>query len=66
MRLTGRIEKIEASPAYQARRDDAKRRELCRIMMGKLKTIYGMSHDEARAYLISQRVRACDIDAHES
>lgn len=63
MRLTARIEKIEASPTYKARRDDAQRRELARKMMDNLKTLCGMSHNEARAYLISQRVRACDIDA---
>jgi hypothetical protein len=63
MRLTARIEKIEASPAIQEWHNVARRRELAHKMMGKLKTIGGMNHDEARAYLISQRVRACDIDA---
>jgi two-component sensor histidine kinase len=63
MRLTARIEKIETSPAYQERRNEARRRELAHKMMNNLKTVCGMSHDEARAYLISQRVRAGDIDA---
>jgi hypothetical protein len=63
MRLTDRIERIEASPEYKARRNEAQRRELARKMMDNLKTLCGMNHDEARAYLISQRVRACDVDA---